>query len=532
MSKYKIFFLFYFLVFPAKGLLSQEENIDAFFQQADNFLKSRVKEGLVSYGVISNNIGEVTDIISLAKDIRYDKKNDTAKALWVNLYNLLVIKSVAENYPIKSPMEVTGFFDREKHQVLGKTFTLNELEKEKLLEVYGDGRLHFVLVCAAKGCPVIEGFAYQPNNLDEQLDKQTRKNINAPSFIRVDKEGEIVKISEIFKWYKHDFTQNGQTILEFINKYRDKKIPASFSVEYYAYDWSLNDLKARGEEKGSGKSGLQSYTPSVLLNRGQWELKNFNNIYTQTRQFSVNGTKTEAISGRKTWFSAINQFLYGINPYINIGFDLWAKSVRIENSADKTALGVLKFEDTPFSRTAITGAGPKIKVAPVKKWEGFSVQSTFLFPLANDLEGRSPDSEKPFLFLENDRYLWLTQFFWDKQINPDFTLFLQFAPWVSFVRRSYRDNNVLETPTSAFGSYFPTKRLTIYAMTEYWPTHYDSGNQQFSPFHSFFVQSGLGGKYQLVPGFIELEVLYTNFWAGSTGGGAGQTYNLGVRALR
>ena len=51
-------------------------------------------------------------------------------------------------------------------------------------------------------------------------------------------------------------------------------------------------------------------------------------------------------------------------------------------------------------------------------------------------------------------------------------------------------------------------------------------------FFAYFVQSGLGGKYQLIPGLMELELLYTNFWAGSEGEGAGQTYNLGIRFIQ
>ena len=50
--------------------------------------------------------------------------------------------------------------------------------------------------------------------------------------------------------------------------------------------------------------------------------------------------------------------------------------------------------------------------------------------------------------------------------------------------------------------------------------------------NSYFIQSGLGGKYQLIPGRLELEALYTNFWIGSDQEGAGQTFNFGVRVIR
>ncbi len=519
---------FYFYSFSQ----SRKDVINEFFQETTSFLEKYVHEGKVDYEQVNKNIPGIQKITGMVQNLEYDEMNDTAKALWINIYNLLVIQQVVENYPVNSPMDVKGFFDQNKYEVMGQNLTLNEIEKEKLLEVYHDARLHFVLVCAAKGCPVIEKFAYKPSNLDAQLDRQTRKAINDPDFVRVDKNEQVVNVSELFRWYKEDFLREAENILTYINKYREKEVPPGYSLKYYSYNWELNNLDGEVDNGESKDVDLQSYTPSALLRKGQWEFKNFNNIYTQTSIIANNGISTQKTGIRETWFSSINQFLYGINQNINVGFDVWVKSVRIENNPGESFINVFKFENIPGSRTAITGVGPKLKISPIKQWDGFSMQTTFLFPLEKDLEGRSPDAEKSFLFLEHDRYLWLTQFFYDKSIGSEFQLFLQFSPWVSFVRNSYRENHALETPTSIFGSYFPNSKTTLYLMTEYWPTHYDSNEQKFSPFNSFFVQSGVGGKYLIIPGFMELEVLYTNFWLGSTGSGAGQTFNFGIRLIR
>ncbi|MEQ9008785.1 MAG: hypothetical protein RLP12_12920, partial [Ekhidna sp.] len=63
------------------------------------------------------------------------------------------------------------------------------------------------------------------------------------------------------------------------------------------------------------------------------------------------------------------------------------------------------------------------------------------------------------------------------------------------------------------------------------PRHYDLNGEAASAFFSYFIQSGIGLKYQLVPNLIELEGLYTNFWNGSEGEGAGETINLGIRLI-
>ncbi len=280
----------------------------------------------------------------------------------------------------------------------------------------------------------------------------------------------------------------------------------------------LTELASAQEKKK--KENLQQYTPSVLFGRGEWEFKNFNNLYTQTKSFGSGGQKIDN-HRRDNYYTMINQFLYGISKQLNVGLDLWVKRVNVIPSDVSGSM----FQNSSGSRTALTGLGPKIKVAPFKKMGYFSWQSTFLFPLASDLEGRKPGTDYEGLFLEWDRYLWMNQFFYDRTLNDKFQIFLQLAFWYSIVRESSRENNFPETPMSVFFSYFPTTRITLYVMTEYWPKHHQE------PFYAYFVHSGLGAKYQVIPGLMEVELLYTNFWNGSEGEGAGQTFNLGVRFI-
>ena len=73
-------------------------------------------------------------------------------------------------------MKIRGFFDGIKHTVMGEEVTLNQLEKGLLYPQFPDPRLHFVLVCAAKGCPPLDNCAYQPEKLDDQLTKRTARD--------------------------------------------------------------------------------------------------------------------------------------------------------------------------------------------------------------------------------------------------------------------------------------------------------------------------------------------------------------------
>ncbi|GAA4356099.1 DUF547 domain-containing protein [Hymenobacter saemangeumensis] len=202
-------------------------------------------DGNVNYAAIKRNPLELKGLLR-----RYETfdaasaSDDDRKAFYMNAYNLLVIAQVVERYPLASVEKVPGFFDRTLVSVAGDKLTLNDLEKLKLREAYNDPRIHFALVCAAKSCPRFNRDAYTGNSLDAQLTVQARRVLQDPQFIRVDAGAKKVHVSPIFKWYEADFKASGKTGVAYINQFRDSKtIPAGYAVDYYPYDWSLNDQK-------------------------------------------------------------------------------------------------------------------------------------------------------------------------------------------------------------------------------------------------------------------------------------------------
>ena len=214
---------------------------EAYFELSDRFFKTYVDEsGNVAYEAIvknSNTLDQLTLIIG-----KYDltKASEAeSKAFYTNAYNLLVIKQIVERYPVKGPLRVNGFFDKLKNKVAGEELTLNQTEKEKNLYVNGDERLHFALVCGAKGCPPLANYGYTPENIESQLEDRTRIALNNNLFVRENKGN--IELSQIFSWYKADFTNSGDTdLIRYINKYRTNQIPESTKVVYYEYNWNLN----------------------------------------------------------------------------------------------------------------------------------------------------------------------------------------------------------------------------------------------------------------------------------------------------
>jgi len=222
----------------------QMDTMDKFFDEADAFLSDNIKDGKVPYKAIKQEPAELNELVKMIGNVSLEDASSTEKkAFYINTYNILTINSIIENGIPSSPMDIKGFFDTIKHQVAGQQMTLDEVEKGTLFPEFGDARMHFALVCAALGCPQLQPEAYKPGKLDEQLNHATKETLNRDYFIRVENGKNTVKVSELFKWYKDDFLKEADSVLAYINQFRDKKIPSNYTVEHYDYDWSLNDVE-------------------------------------------------------------------------------------------------------------------------------------------------------------------------------------------------------------------------------------------------------------------------------------------------
>jgi len=222
--------------------VTSAQSTSEFFSKSDAFFKANVKKGKVTYKSIKDNPDALNQLLAMAKSISVSKDNVAEyQAFWINGYNLLVIDGIIKNYPIKSPLDKPGFFDKNKNEIGGTSITLNDIENKLLRKNFPkEARFHFVLVCGGLGCPPIINEAYTPYKLYEQLEQQTKLALNDPKFIQVNKNK--VKISQIFEWYKGDFEHDGK-VTDFINKYKSEKLPEKVKVSYYPYDWTLNETK-------------------------------------------------------------------------------------------------------------------------------------------------------------------------------------------------------------------------------------------------------------------------------------------------
>ncbi|MBT33389.1 MAG: DUF547 domain-containing protein [Thalassobius sp.] len=223
---------------------AQAKPLDAFFSEADMFLKKWVENGNINYGKLKENFHEIEVLNKqIAQADLSNASEDEKKAFYINAYNLLVIYQITKYYPIKSALDKSGFFDKFNHKVAGETTTLDRIEKKYLILKYHDPRIHFAIACAAVSCPQLASFAYKPNTLDTQLDTRTKLAMNKDYVVKVSSKEKEVNISKIFEWYAVDFGGKESATLDFINQYRNTKIPAGYDLNFMEYNWNLNVIK-------------------------------------------------------------------------------------------------------------------------------------------------------------------------------------------------------------------------------------------------------------------------------------------------
>ncbi|MBW4604173.1 MAG: DUF547 domain-containing protein [Calothrix sp. FI2-JRJ7] len=230
------------------------------FDLWDTLLKKYVNEqGRVNYAAWKRDEPEVlANWLSSIATLQINENAGTPLnindqlALWINLYNAFTVATILDKYPIKSVLpRILGipnwlaflsFFQRQIYIVGGKNYSLAEIENKILREKLQEPRIHFAIVCASIGCPLLRAGAYYPDQVLSQLDSDVRRFINNLDKVKYDADKDILYCSKIFKWYRQDFLQVAPSVPEYIRSYLNTKLPltASTSVKYLYYDWNLN----------------------------------------------------------------------------------------------------------------------------------------------------------------------------------------------------------------------------------------------------------------------------------------------------
>ncbi len=221
----------------------------------DRLLKKYVDgRGLIDYAGWKKN---AKDLAALDHYLhQYARKGNPARgrerqADLINGYNAYVIRWILQNFPVESIWRTETPFSKARHEVNRDLVSLDEIEKEGLIPLIG-WKAHAVLVCAARGSPPLQRYAYRADRIDKQIAQAQRVWLGREDLNNYLPARNRVEISPIFKWYPGDFAtpdSDVRKILEDFGPRRFKKFLSGndYTIKYKSYDWGLNDQGSEGK---------------------------------------------------------------------------------------------------------------------------------------------------------------------------------------------------------------------------------------------------------------------------------------------
>lgn len=288
------------------------------------------------------------------------------------------------------------------------------------------------------------------------------------------------------------------------------------------------------QEDETSRSNVQEFTPSKLLSKGQWDIKFFNSIYTQTE--STDGGSTSIKIPRQTFFTNTTEVYTGVsdNSRINVGLVF---QVRANTYGGAGALDVLSFNNNETNaRSGLTTIAPSVRVQPFENVGNFSITSSLFLPVFEDV-ANAPYLDKRSIF-------WETKFFYDKtfagdkwQIFTEADLGFNFGesrkdadPLTENIGERFANNSIF-LPVSAFLSYFPSSKSTVFVNAQQaFLIGYDNPDAVDANFSQNSTSVGFGAKYQLTD-ILNVEGSFGKIVRGSNFQGLGQTFSIGLRAI-
>lgn len=236
-------------LFIYSGIRTAAGEFDRSHALYGNVLRSHVKDGLVDYAGIKSSPDDLTAYLAqtavVSKEEFYNWDENEQLSFLINLYNARTLELIIDNYPVGGIKEIAsdskGPWEKAVVLLFGDNVSLNDLENEYIRKNYREPRIHFALVCAAKGCPPLFGVPYTARELETQLELQTRGFLADSGKNSIDTEKKVIRLSPIFDWFGEDFSAESGSARNFVRPYYGGLNIEEYGIEYTSYDWSLND---------------------------------------------------------------------------------------------------------------------------------------------------------------------------------------------------------------------------------------------------------------------------------------------------
>jgi len=247
-------------------------NVDALQAPLDRLLDVYVRDGFVYYRALKSDRAKIDRYVASldVPQATYDKwPKEQQLAFWINAYNGCVLQTIVDHYPIhgrtpeyppNSIRQIPGAFERLPHRVLGKTLTLDEIEKD--VAQFKDPQALLALGRGAIGGGRLHSEAYTSQRLGEQLKGVAAECVQRKECVQVEMTTGTLSVSPLFSWREAMFIETlggaemkdypgrspiERAVLRLIEPYilpteQEFLKQNSFKITFHKFDWRLNDL--------------------------------------------------------------------------------------------------------------------------------------------------------------------------------------------------------------------------------------------------------------------------------------------------
>lgn len=252
----KRFSFFLFVGLFATNVVAQEPNVvdnpylDALGAWESTLERFVDTNGRIDFIALSQDSGELEQFVNVIAEVSprshpalFDNQSKVL-AYHANTYNALAMWGVIERGIPKnfsSLFKRASFFKFRKVVIGGKKTDLYTYEN-KVIRPIGEPRMHFVLNCMVKDCPRLPQTPLRAQTLERDLQQAAIEFFTREKHTQVDSEAKILRLSGIMKFYTKDYVKSGKKndLIEYVNQFRENKVPNDYKVSFLKYDWTIN----------------------------------------------------------------------------------------------------------------------------------------------------------------------------------------------------------------------------------------------------------------------------------------------------
>ncbi len=159
----------------------------------------------------------------------------------VNAYNALSMYNVIASGipPTHAGWAKVKFFLLRKFEIGGVLMSLYAFEND-IIRKLNEPRIHFALNCSAVSCPVLPRKPFSAEQLNQELDRETRAFFSKSENVIVDHVKRTIFFNEILSFYIEDFTPaHAPSLIDYAQRYTSQTLPKDYTTAFTPYDWTV-----------------------------------------------------------------------------------------------------------------------------------------------------------------------------------------------------------------------------------------------------------------------------------------------------